>query len=231
VYDGSCREVDDITGDILDALSAEGLLDGAVVAVTSDHGEALGEHGQLGHRLSVYDTLLHVPMVVRWKGRLDGGRREDAQVALQDLYPTFLEAARLRTPPGNGVDAVSLASAETRSRTVVAELAWTPLAPETVATRFAGVESRAMEPFGWSFTAVREPGTGPDDRKLIRVVVGDGGPDAIPLRLELYAPALDPREERDLLRRPMGNAERDALLRLRDHLPPAPPPDGPPARR
>lgn len=48
-----------------DQATAEGLLDDTLLIVTSDHGEAFGEHGLYLHDASVYDTHLHVPLWIR----------------------------------------------------------------------------------------------------------------------------------------------------------------------
>lgn len=66
-----------------------------VLAVTSDHGDALGEHRLLDHHSSVYPEVLHVPLVIAAPGRLPAGRRVAAPVALMDLQPTLLALAGL----------------------------------------------------------------------------------------------------------------------------------------
>ena len=75
-----------------------------VVALVSDHGEALGEKGRFGHAYLSMDNL-HVPLVVSVAEA--GGRRVAEQVRLIDLFPTLLELARLPVPAD--VDAKSLA--------------------------------------------------------------------------------------------------------------------------
>lgn len=82
--------VDDRLGDLLAVLDRNDRGD-ALVIVTSDHGEAFGEHtiGALqlvDHQLSVYDELLHVPLAVRWPGRL-APQNVGADVSLMDVSP------------------------------------------------------------------------------------------------------------------------------------------------
>ncbi len=78
-------------GELLQVLADHGRGD-ALVVVTSDHGEAFGEH-ELGsiqlvdHQLSVYDELLHVPLAVRWPGVMPPGHVEAADVGLRDVAP------------------------------------------------------------------------------------------------------------------------------------------------
>jgi arylsulfatase A-like enzyme/Flp pilus assembly protein TadD len=69
----------------------------AVVVLTSDHGESLGEHGEWGHGLLAYETTLKVPLVIWAPGALDAARSETPARHI-DLAPTILELLGL-TPP------------------------------------------------------------------------------------------------------------------------------------
>jgi arylsulfatase A-like enzyme len=82
----------------VDALRANGLLDRTLLIITSDHGENFGEHGLMGHQFSVHDTLLHVPLIVRYPPLFPGARVIDQPVQLVDLFPTILTAAG-QSPP------------------------------------------------------------------------------------------------------------------------------------
>ena len=64
-------------GRLVGALRAAGRLEDTLVILTSDHGEELGEHGAPGHVAYLYDTVLRVPLMMSWPGRLSGssGRR------------------------------------------------------------------------------------------------------------------------------------------------------------
>lgn len=66
LYDANIHYADQILGDILAALDEAGVLDEALIIVTSDHGESMWEHGRLGHSDQVFDEMLRVPMVVRF---------------------------------------------------------------------------------------------------------------------------------------------------------------------
>jgi len=89
LYDGAIRYVDDTIGLLLSALGDS--LSGTVVIVTADHGEEFGEHGRFVH-LTVYDTLLHVPLIMAGPG-IGAGHRVGEQVSLIDLPPTIAEMA------------------------------------------------------------------------------------------------------------------------------------------
>jgi arylsulfatase A-like enzyme len=214
-YDGAVRTMDGFTGEILDLLRKDGILEGAVVAVCGDHGENLGEHGDLNHLLSVHDPVLHVPLVLRWPGRFEGGRVVDEQVRLHDLYPTLLEAAGLPVPPACGRDAASLSETPLRSRVVVSEYgpadALLAKAARLIPTTPPAAYARERD----ALVSVREPGDRPAARKFISIRRKGGDGVAPLLREELYDIAADPGELRDLLERGGAPGERAAADRLR----------------
>jgi arylsulfatase A-like enzyme len=67
--------VDAQVGRLLAELDRQGLAGRTIVAVVGDHGEELGEHGELTHGLLVYEPSLHVPLLVRAPDVLPPGRR------------------------------------------------------------------------------------------------------------------------------------------------------------
>src|SRR5699024_8500306 len=84
-------------GGILDALEERGVLDNAVVVFTSDHGDALNDHGH-SQKWTMYEPSVHVPGIIWGPGRVEPDQRFDGLVSLMDIAPTVLELARL-TPP------------------------------------------------------------------------------------------------------------------------------------
>ncbi len=93
LYDGEIAYVDRRIGEVIGSLARRGLLDATVVVVTSDHGEMLGEHGLVDHKLSLYEPVLRIPLVLRYPPAVPAGQRLDAPVMLQDLRPTLLALA------------------------------------------------------------------------------------------------------------------------------------------
>jgi glucan phosphoethanolaminetransferase (alkaline phosphatase superfamily) len=98
-YDNGVLQADAMIGAILDILARKGYLREALVAITADHGEALGEHGFFQHANSVREEVLRVPLVLlaygyRPTGRIDGGRLA-SQV---DIAPTLLAELGLPLP-------------------------------------------------------------------------------------------------------------------------------------
>jgi arylsulfatase A-like enzyme len=92
LYDARVRQVDDYFADLIRVIAKETDLDDTLVILTSDHGENLGEHGLLDHQLCVYDTLVHVPLIVRWPRALRP-QRIDRLVQTCDIFPTVLACA------------------------------------------------------------------------------------------------------------------------------------------
>jgi arylsulfatase A-like enzyme/cytochrome c-type biogenesis protein CcmH/NrfG len=98
-YDDEVAEADRQAGRLVDALGAESA--STIVVLASDHGEAFGEHGEIGHSLFIYDTTLRVPLVLAGPG-IPEGRTVADPVALIDVAPTML---RLLGIAGTGFDA------------------------------------------------------------------------------------------------------------------------------
>ncbi len=89
-YDAAVRAVDDAARGLFEALQAAGLLEDSLVVVTSDHGEGLGQHAELGHVLSVWEEQLAVPLLVRLPGGRGGGKVVERAASLTALAPTLL---------------------------------------------------------------------------------------------------------------------------------------------
>jgi arylsulfatase A-like enzyme len=108
LYLAEIRWVDDTVGRLVSELKRLGLYDGALILVVSDHGEEFWEHGTYGHGHTLYDELLHVPLLAKLPeiGRI--GRigpispigRIITPVSTASLYATVLDACRLPLPAG-----------------------------------------------------------------------------------------------------------------------------------
>ena len=96
-YDGTVAWSDELVGRLVAALRENSALDNTLVVVTSDHGEALGDHGEDVHGYFVYEATLRVPLVIRGPG-VNAGTRVDGVVRTIDLYPTIVEMFGLRDP-------------------------------------------------------------------------------------------------------------------------------------
>lgn len=90
-YDSAIRYVDDEVGKLIATLKKEGIYDSSLIIFTSDHGEALYEHGYWGHGQTVYDEASRVPLVVKFPGHMKLKGRVKRVVQLADIFPTIAE--------------------------------------------------------------------------------------------------------------------------------------------
>jgi arylsulfatase A-like enzyme len=97
LYDGEILYTDEVLGGLLASLEALGFLDNAMIVVTSDHGEEFGEHGGVLHGGTLFEELLHVPLIIAGTG-IDRGVVNPSLVSLVDIAPTMLSLAGLDIP-------------------------------------------------------------------------------------------------------------------------------------
>lgn len=103
-YDGDIRRADESLGALRARLAQLGLADRTLVIVASDHGEEFGDHFALwndGHGHSLFDELVHVPLLVAGPS-VPPGRRVAEVVDLTSVAPTVLAYVGLEGPPGMG---------------------------------------------------------------------------------------------------------------------------------
>lgn len=93
LYDGEVRRVDHLVGELLAMLDARGLTGRTVVVVTSDHGQAFGDHGSYSFGQSLYDEIVRVPLIVAGPGVTAAGQTVETPVSLIDLAPTLAALA------------------------------------------------------------------------------------------------------------------------------------------
>jgi len=111
LYDNEIRYVDRFLGTIFDELDKRQLRDNTIVALTSDHGDELMEHGLLNHGVALYQPEVHVPLIITYEGTLPAGLRVDSITRSIDIAPTILELA--------GVDYSAEVALEFQGRSLV----------------------------------------------------------------------------------------------------------------
>lgn len=127
LYDAEIAYLDAKIGELVEELRDRQLLDNTVVIVTSDHGENIGDHELFGHQFCSYETLLHVPLIVRYPRAFPSGMSVAQRVSLVDVMPTLIELLDLETStiqvalPGQSWVGSSLAVP--RERGILAEYA------------------------------------------------------------------------------------------------------------
>ena len=97
-YDGEIAAADAAFGTLLTALRERGDYPRALVALFSDHGEGLGDHGEKEHGVLLYRETLHVPLLLKLPGGARAGEVVDAPAALVDLFPTVAALAGAAPP-------------------------------------------------------------------------------------------------------------------------------------
>ncbi len=97
-YDGEIAYADEIIGTFVRYLKSRQLYDQSTIALVSDHGEGLGDHGEQEHGLFVYDEAIHVPLIVKQEGSAGAGRRIADVVQQIDLVPTILDLVKAPDP-------------------------------------------------------------------------------------------------------------------------------------
>ena len=116
-YDQGIASTDDELGGLLRTLRRLDLSDEALIVVTSDHGEAVGEHGHVGHG-ALHLEQLKVPLIVKFPESWDVAPRTVTEpVALLDVLPTLLDVCGAQIPPGlDGHSLLPMVNGESGSR-------------------------------------------------------------------------------------------------------------------
>jgi arylsulfatase A-like enzyme len=90
-YDGAIAFADESIGRLIWELEKRGLAANTLVVVTSDHGEAFGEHGFMAHRYNIYREMIHVPLILWAPGRIPAGLRLQQPVSNAAVAATVAE--------------------------------------------------------------------------------------------------------------------------------------------
>lgn len=98
LYDASISYHDVYFNVLMNGLEQRGLDADTMVVVTADHGEEFWDHGSVGHGHSLFDELLHVPLLLRVPGVTHAGDRLRTNVGLVDVAPTILDALGMDPP-------------------------------------------------------------------------------------------------------------------------------------
>ncbi len=98
-YDAQVSSVDEQLGRFQQFLAAKGLTEKTLLVLTSDHGESLGEHGELTHGYFIYQSTLWTPLLIHWPaGAKPAAARVDEPASLVDVAPTILQSLGISAP-------------------------------------------------------------------------------------------------------------------------------------
>ena len=136
-YDGEVSFVDFQIGKIIEDLKIKKIIDKTLIIITSDHGEAFGEHKEIGHGIFCYEESLRVPLIFYNPPTFKKGRVVSQRTRLIDIMPTILELLQIEIPPtirGNSFAQLLFEDVEIRDPTVYfeslfgkEEMNWAPL--------------------------------------------------------------------------------------------------------
>lgn len=115
LYDGEIAYMDFMVGELLRELRAIDFLENTLVILTSDHGDNLGDHGLVDHQFSLHETLLEIPLIMRYPALLPRGARIRGLVQNVDIFPTILSLIE-RSHGARGDTALMREIAEARAQ-------------------------------------------------------------------------------------------------------------------
>ena len=98
LYDAGIRYVDAQIQRILEKLKSDHAFDNTLIVISADHGEELWDHGSFFHGQSLYEELLHIPLIVKLPDSVDAGRVVKRTVQGIDLAPSILDWMNLPSP-------------------------------------------------------------------------------------------------------------------------------------
>lgn len=197
LYDAEVAYQDTRFGELIEGLESRGLLDDTVLVVVADHGEQLGEHGMLDHKMSLYEENVHVPLILRYPAVVPAGARIEAQVQSNDIFPTLLELSGIDHESAPGSKHLPLRDGDGVGRLYAfVDMARPTVFMAMMERQWPGANVRA---FDRSIRAVQGPRF-----KYIRASDGER---------RLYDVSADPLEQQDLFgRHPEIQAHLDRIL-------------------
>jgi choline-sulfatase len=98
LYDGEIAYADSALGNFASYLKKHDWYENAVIVVVGDHGEGLGEHHEQTHGIFLYDSTMHVPLILKFEGHKAAGEVVQSQVRTTDILPTILDLLKIRAP-------------------------------------------------------------------------------------------------------------------------------------
>ena len=167
-------------GRLIEWIKASGQYDSTCIIVVGDHGENLGEHGLLNHQYCLYETLIHVPLVIRYPAMFEQGRRVQTPVSTLDIFKTILDVAGANSPE---VESRSLVPGSSPRPYVISEYGLPGTPPSFILAKF-DLKPHHLKQFARGLTALRT--------ERYKLIVGTDG------TRELYDVQSDPGETENL---------------------------------
>jgi arylsulfatase A-like enzyme len=199
LYDSEIAYTDQELGRFFEELAARDIYDRSMIIITADHGEAFYEHGHWQHSRTLYEELVHIPLIVKWPGQTQRGRI-NTQVSQTDIFPTLIEAAGLESPHTEArslADYLGERAGEEDGSIILSEITWRSPEETRMKLSFRG-----------------------GGQKYVATLLGPVGNDLAVSHLleeELYDLLNDPDEMKNLLSASSPTTE-DYRQRVRDFL-------------
>ncbi len=97
-YDAMIRYVDHHIGEVIQTLEEQGLMDDTAIIISADHGDSFGEHGIYTDHVNADECIHHIPLVVRWPGKVEPGTCDDNFMSNIDFAPTICDMLDVPAP-------------------------------------------------------------------------------------------------------------------------------------
>ena len=203
LYDGEINYVDSQIGRIREALKDAGWLDATVIVLTSDHGEEFKEHDSMGHKSTLYEEQLRVPLIISYPPRYATGRTIPERASLLDIHPTLMALLGEDAPGAvQGLDLGPIMASAQGAGDEAAKLR------EVLSTRPLFGELGPLG-FRWELTYYRKS----IQSNRYKLILNYGSQSEV--TRELFDTAADPGEQRDLYRLVSNDPE---IRRLEERL-------------
>ncbi|MFB3906230.1 MAG: sulfatase-like hydrolase/transferase [Acidobacteriota bacterium] len=210
-YAGEIAYTDTQIGRVLEWLRAKYIEDRTLVVLIGDHGESLGEHGEYTHGVFLYDSTIHVPLIMAGPG-LPAGARVEQQVRSIDILPTVLDF--LAAPDPGRIPGESLLPLLTSSHSVRTTYSYMEtLYPRTA---MAWSELRGVRTGDWKLVVAPKPELYQltADPQESRNVIAQHAAETERLRKRVWEVAGDPSQIRPLRSSPLDDQTRKELESL-----------------
>lgn len=187
-YDGEITKADTMIGELVATLKASGLYDRALIIFTSDHGEALWEHGEDQHGILLYREVLQVPLIMKLPQSARAGASVREPFALRQIFHEVLTHAGMATP----APATKAIYAETLYPRI--HLGWSELR-SLFDGRYHYIESSSPELYDVDRDPAEQHNVIADERRVAAAMRGELA--AMPATIESMQ-RIDPEEARKL---------------------------------
>ncbi|MCP4679564.1 MAG: sulfatase-like hydrolase/transferase [Deltaproteobacteria bacterium] len=164
-YDAEVAFVDEQIGVLLEHLKKKNRYRDALIIVTADHGESLKEHNVLGHTLVLFEQTLHIPLLIRFPGAKNKGKKIETLTRSVDLMPTILSI--LDIPFEATIDGVDLMSAFSEGNNLTGLISYA----ETFYSPIKQLHQKSLISNNWKLISFYHLPPGAEAGKLARVPI------------------------------------------------------------